>query len=352
MNRLRRFFHWIFFWVGKPEPEPEPIPTAPTPAKMRVTKSRDNFGALYFRQDILDRLDDYFADIKLLKRDDPDAYALHRQVGGQVSNSGRMFDASTLEPAWRVQKPSFGMVYFADTDNANRDHKVRVSSVYYQKFRMQFPGSASTVYEVTCHYIDRKDPELRAATSFLVMVDRDGGIRPLREQVTNSGNIPSKQWRYPFILRTLANDHPGETPERIGKTIFAIVANGTVTAQSGIQVRCIRDGLTASFAIDMLRTPYFFRDRIKVKTKAGFTRPIFHIVRAHERASGHVVKTHFRGLRKFTWAGTEVIVSVPGLHHPITQEFGAAAYDAKSRLNEPTVGIDEVGRAISEAMSR
>ena len=351
MVYIRRFFHWLFVWFDKPKPA---APEAPAGLpKMKITRSKDNYGSLYFREDLLDRLDDYFADIKLLKRDDPDAYDLHRQIGGQVVNRSRLFGVSELEPAWRVQRPSFGMIYLPYRPDPADDNpeNICVSSVYYQKFRRQFPGSSATIYEVTNYYIDRRNPDFRSVASFLVSVDRNGEIRPIRSLITASGKIPSKRWVYPSLLQELASRHK-ETPEQTAKTIFSLVANGTVGAETGIQVRATRDGLTASFAIDMLRTPYFFRDRVKIKTVAGFTRPIFHIVRAHARASGSVVKTHFRGIRRFRWADAEVIVSVPGLHHPPIQEFKAHALDASTHPKEPCIYADETGRRISEVLSR
>ncbi|NOR64921.1 MAG: hypothetical protein GQ468_02780 [Candidatus Scalindua sp.] len=57
-----------------------------------------------------------------------------------------------------------------------------------------------------------------------------------------------------------------------------------------------------------------FSERIKVKTKSGRTKPIFHWVISHMRFSGSIVKTHTRGLRRFVWNKTNIEIYLPGKH--------------------------------------
>jgi hypothetical protein len=85
-----------------------------------------------------------------------------------------------------------------------------------------------------------------------------------------------------------------------------------------------KDGMAASFGLDMKRSAYFFKDRDPVLTPQGRKARIFHVVRPHMRRlkDGRelALKMHFRGLRRFAWGDYQVHITVPGLHHkPLTE---------------------------------
>lgn len=87
---------------------------------------------------------------------------------------------------------------------------------------------------------------------------------------------------------------------------------------SGVHVRVAKGSKRVTFAIDMLRTPYFFKDRDKTVNENGKTQKIFHIVAGHKRklANGEetTVKSHFRGIRKFMWNGFKINILLNGKH--------------------------------------
>jgi hypothetical protein len=142
----------------------------------------------------------------------------------------------------------------------------------------------------------------------------------------------------------------------LASRIFCVVVNGSANAVDGFQVMVSRAGRTARFNIDLLRTPYFFAERDKTVTVNGRTNPIFHIVRAHKRvkANGEVkyVKSHFRGVRSFTWKGYQVLITMPGYHHRPIDEFDAAAIEEADleKVKEKTITVVKAGEIIASAM--
>jgi hypothetical protein len=73
-----------------------------------------------------------------------------------------------------------------------------------------------------------------------------------------------------------------------------------------------------------------------------------HLVRPHVRSDGVAVKAHFRGARKFTWAGYEVLVTIHGLDHMPLPEWNPGYADqhwlGKERnINEEQIGICGIG---------
>jgi hypothetical protein len=63
-------------------------PAVPCPAPATADDSSDSPsewpGAHYFKDDILEKLDDYFYFIRRMKTRDPDAYELYRQIGAHI----------------------------------------------------------------------------------------------------------------------------------------------------------------------------------------------------------------------------------------------------------------------------
>jgi hypothetical protein len=96
-------------------------------------------------------------------------------------------------------------------------------------------------------------------------------------------------------------------------------------------VRVRKGTAVISFAIDMLRTPYFFADRDKTVTVNGRTHKILHVVRPHLRIGPdgrrHIVRMHFRGLRKFKWNGYSVSIGIAGWHGVAFSDFGIDPVD-------------------------
>jgi hypothetical protein len=125
------------------------------------------------------------------------------------------------------------------------------------------------------------------------------------------------RWKYPELLEQHCIEAKISMNEYVSFALWSAV-NMCLASDQGIQVRVGKGKRRITFAIDMLRTPYFFNDRDKVVNENGQTKRIFHIVRAHERtmAGGEkkVIKSHTKGLRKFTWNGYGVNILLPGKH--------------------------------------
>lgn len=293
------------------------------PIKTRVKKS-DDFGCLYYFGDLLDTLDDYFKSIKHLRKYDPSRYRIYKSLGGQVVNSDSLFKHQKLERFWLEQTPTFGMVHLRDYGGEN----VPLSLAYYVKVeRPYFVESSkfSEIYEVNTFFAKTKNKNaLKYADKFHVAVGPGGEIKLLKEIVrykvsVGGGMVNRKKFQYPsYILEWIAQldkDSDIENPQEMAQFVFALIANSIVSANAGIQVSVKSGGANAVFNIDMLRTPYFFKDREKTVNKRGRTKKIFHIVRTHKRQTrryGEVyVKAHFRGLQRFHWNGYEVNIKSP-----------------------------------------
>jgi hypothetical protein len=113
--------------VRKPKPEPKPE-AAPKPARAprqprprQKAENLEEYGQYYFRDQILDQLDQYFVYIKRLKQRAPDDYELHRRLGIHVvpGQTIQHFDTGRFEGTmdeldawWKENRPSFGAVAY------------------------------------------------------------------------------------------------------------------------------------------------------------------------------------------------------------------------------------------------
>ena len=73
----------------------------------------------------------------------------------------------------------------------------------------------------------------------------------------------------------------------------------------------------AQFSVPYNATKHFFKDRGKVVTVNGRTKPIMHYVSEHERqlrTGTTTVKEHIRGLRVFVWNEFQCFISAPKFH--------------------------------------
>ncbi len=103
---------------------------------------------------------------------------------------------------------------------------------------------------------------------------------------------------------------------------------------SMVRVNVEKGSLNAVFGVEIKRTSYFFKDREITLNADGKTAKIFHIVRPHQRKTKHGtadVTLHFRGLRKFEWAGYQVSITIPGRDHFHVPEFDVGMEGVKKR---------------------
>lgn len=297
----------------------------------------ETLGCLYYLGNLLDEMEDYYKQIKKLKKEDRDSYLLYRGLGGQVSNSKVVYEAKAPNKYWLNKRPSFGIVHF----NSKLRSKKRITPtlIYYRKIKdfKDIEFASGDVYRLSIFYgWDKKGRDRTASCSFPVEVSDRGKIRVLREVITekaivtwrgmkngnykvnNAFELRRKVYGYGgrFFLEGMVSEMDGwNTHNDVASFLFSIVANFTVNANAGIQVSASRGKVSCVFNVDMLRTPYFFKDRDFVVNENGNKKKIFHIVKTHKRRKGffgHIfIKTHFRGLKKFNWQGYTVAIKSP-----------------------------------------
>lgn len=368
---IKRLWNRVAFWTRAPEEaagEPPAAAVGHNRKPRRKKEEPESYGAFYYLENILEDLDDYRASVKQMRRFDPDAFDYYSRVGAQVVANKAVVEHQELPPVWRHggERPARGMIHFASRHCKDPDYWLHGSLISYLKIKTRegvevAPGD---LYEVTIFARDLKLQKGFAAPKYHVAVDAAGEVRVLRERhVERVGAIPMRTWRLPEWLADSPADakQRGSAPRTAsekGATSFRIAANFVESAANGVQVRAAKGGVTAIFNVDMLRTPYFFKDRDKTITVGGKAKKIFHIARAHERTTAggakSFVRSHFRGERKFTWNGYRVTISMPGLHHSMLQRFTVAAIDVfKARKpKEPVLDARELGEFMANHLDK
>ena len=106
-------------------------PSKPKPAPTSLADDPEQYGQYYFRDAILDQLDVYFIYLKRMKRNDIDAYNMHRKLGIHImpQSAIRNFDKwrrdneeAELSAWWKVNRPGFGAVsYGIDADSLEEE---------------------------------------------------------------------------------------------------------------------------------------------------------------------------------------------------------------------------------------
>ena len=335
-------------------------------------------GPAYYMGDLLKPLDDYNAVIHELKKHDLDAYNYYVRVGCTIGNSDQLFEKDTLSARWRngTKRPMAMMMHFKQYEKDIDEDKVYPTFLLIQKMRM-VPGVQFTnadMYECITFYRERDSIKIITGIPFYMSVDPEGGMHLMLMKRRMEGKTYSKKlrrakagargrrselvdheiqrWGIPTYLSEWAEDKK-MTPSKLAQIIFTVTATAAETQDLGLLIRARKNNVCAAFAIDLLRTPYFFKDRIKAKTITGRTKPIFHIVRTHPRKNSKLVKTHFRGLRRFNWFGHDVQISMPGYHHGASHEFDSAAIhpdDPDRPADKKMMSPAQVGQALDDHM--
>jgi|TARA_R110000751_G_scaffold306889_1_gene426503 hypothetical protein len=326
---LRRLFIWLFASLAAKKQSSSRKKIDPNRAKDTEAQGR-----FYYLGDLLDRLDGYRGAIDKLRRADPEVYQMYKRIGGTITSRTGEFEVNCLPSSWaNGHRPAFGFHVWDERVEDDIADNVYPRFVYFWKEKF-VPGIAyapGDTYRVGMVYYTVADgaksgfPPILA--SFYVNVNADREVRVLKQlhcgrraPPRNSHvSIPFRRWSHAQVLSGIRENKPDKTSQEIGQFLFCLITQNTEQALADMLVRATKNGTTAAFAINMLRTPYFFKDRDRVVNVDGKTRKIIHIVRAHERvvAAGKsvFVKSHFRGLRRFIWNGYDVSVSMPGLHH-------------------------------------
>ena len=346
MQILRKFWLLIISYF-KP-------PTGRAISKVAPATKPDEYGEFYFRHTILDQLDRYFVILKRMKRGDKEAYDLYSQLGAFIlperTSGGYSFD--TLEPRWLELRPSFGMVLYGSRSQSvkiDKEKKFYVPfAVYFTKYTSSNAPTivqrvksgdiyACTVYWDTLHGSIKSG----APTEFALNISPSGDVRILKilenKNITirakkgrdrgSTFTVPQREWGIPSFFKGWAEEN-GKDVQTFLASIFIQTANSqTAAADSMIKVKASKGRMAAIFSVNILRTPYFFKDRDLCIGPSGKKKKVFHIVRTHIRKTGSVVRTHFRGVQEFIWNGYKIKITVPGWHHVNTHELDIGATD-------------------------
>lgn len=398
MRAVAAWARWIFlgWWRTPPVPvESASIVEAPVatiieprvePRSPRIVEDRAGSSEFFFKDQILERLSRYFKILERMKRVDREAFVIYGRVGAMILPKsgidliyGPQFEQ--LDSIWREKRPAFGMVVLsaeAGWAAHQNDKQMVIAAVHFRKFKATHapsivqPTNQAEIYVLTIYW-DEPDEKKRAAgytSNFAVAIDGDLNVRVLKVLRTTpvtllskrpgeNGNrrftIPDRRWRIDEISASWAAEHNID-PQRYLASVFCFCANTISRAGLGaVQVRVVRGAMSALFNVDMLRTPYFFRDRDVTVLVNGKRKSIFHAVRTHARflpSGGETsVRMHFRGQRHFPWNGFAVTITVPGWHHKRMSDFEAPALDknALSASDNKTVAATQVAKKMRDA---
>ena len=353
--------------VPVPPPVVLPLPEAKIRRPRRSPSRSSESVVWHFKSTILDRLDEYFACLRRLRRYDPSAYRLFARVGFMISAD--RFVASADLP----HRPAFGGVLFPEAAEGDRVHP---SFVYFQKLhhpsRVQW--SPGDTYRVTAVFDNRKKAARWQATlthpvCCHVVITPDGQVTLLKELCATTQRISPRKgrrrlqtfrlsvqhWAYPSWTYYLAEDK-GQTPEQAVATVFRMTVGTYAACLDRVVIRAHRQQMCAAFGIDLPRARHFFADRaLDAPAKDGKRKRIFHSVRPHDRevATGVVpVRGHYRGIRDFFWNGCRIHIVFPR-REQVLRTFAAAGSYAEDLTERQRVGAvpdSEAGRRIAERL--
>jgi hypothetical protein len=353
---IKAFINWLLSTVRRTPAVATVAETRQPKAspKRRTATEPDRTQAHYYLGDLLNQLDGYFADFDFLKKGDPETAATIEKLGCGVADGEQLLSVD-LEPVFYTRMPSIGCAYLGRHDDPKN---VSLRFVYFQKHHqpVNVQCSNGVIYSVGGVF-GLKRPHL---LQFHVSVAPDGTVKALKEMspqsytVGKSGrrnggrkHIVRMEWSYPNSLEMLRaeynrKNHATDTVDDCAKRLLGLICSAILGAEAGLNVRVRKGARTATFAIDMLRAPYFFADRDK--TTEGRREKILHIVRPHTRVGKNgvakTVKAHWRGARRFTWNGYDVMIGMPGKHLPsLMLDWTAESWEAADMAREGRDGM-------------
>lgn len=300
------------------------------------------------------------------------------------------------------RRPSFGcFVYGADPETEKFEQTYKSDTrkgygtwvpkfMYFTKYKMPPPEiqmmSGGDIYKMTIWWDRPFDPECKrkygTPEEFGIFISSDGSkIVALRTCETKWVSVASKQerpkgrrkggrsnhrggyskrslghmeipdraYRIPSDYEKWAKEHGTDAQTMLAHIFLDSVQRYELAQYSMVRISASKDDMTAVFSVNIRRMSYFFQDRDITIAEHGQRRRIFHMVRAHTRRDGSVVKFHFRGERQFTWAGYGISITIPGRDHANINDFNAGA-DDEFWQDEDTKYVDmpELGRRFAE----
>lgn len=382
---------WARLWLRKqtlvepsppPPPEPEPQPQPEPPPKPRKERGANSAAGLYFRGAILDKLDTYFEIIDRMKRGDRQAYDLFSKVGAQVLSSptqDRVLYPTRLPPWFMQKRPGFGAVFYIDQGNADPELSKKwmwPKMFHFQKYARRgapriVQPTRGEVYLCTAYFDEVNSPrwvtqnvKRGVPVQFPVAVMPDGEVHvlklkmhyevPVRHKVGKDRGkeftIPRTTWGFDEGMHDWAAEHQRDAETHMRGLFCAFASLFEYLSMASMRIIVRKRGLTGVFGINMTRSAYFFRDRDKVVAPDGHTKRIFHVVAAHKRQTKKgttAVRLHFRGLRRFTWNGYQIDITVPGIQGDLTEFDVGSVDESRARPGEKYIDMADYAEHLS-----
>lgn len=362
------------------------------------------YGEFNFRDTILDQLDRYWYYLERMKKKDKDAYEFYKRVGATLipyigsgtwrkagkfkkyspQEAAKYRDEIKLSPWFKQHLPMFGCCAIGTnpvdeakemTWNAEKRGKLWVPKfLYFIKLKnvpwMVQPVHGGAIYEIVVWWDKPQDPEYKrkwgTPQSFHVHILGDTITalktrkREQRPYFKRSSHWygwspdevgPSWDWHYPADYEEWAKCYGLTARDHLAHTFINLIEDWEYSTYSMTRVEVTKGDLTAVFGVNPKRLAYFFQDRDIVYTERGIKKRIFHLVRPHVRKDGTSVPMHFRGARKFKWAGYNVSITIPGRDHEMLGEIDTAlVHDPVKRAfdTKDLAPMGEMGKWIKE----
>lgn len=316
-------------------------------------------GEYYFKEAILDQLELYFNVMQKIKKHDKHSYKLLYKRGVSLIPSSKYKSRDwamikpdeQLSPWFRKTLPTFGAIAldtpilreYCDKENTLFPRFMYFKKIKYREFGGVFePFSGGSIY-ICSSYYDDDELSHGAPLIYPIHISDNGVIKLLKTKNSKDIIVTPRCGKKFTIPQTeikhadfMFDDEKGLSSDGIVEKHyiekFVLMANLFAESNSSMaRIYCMKNNMRATFAIDILRTPYFFQDRDITITANNHRRKIFHIVRGHTRnlSNGKTtnVRTHFRGENKFNWNGYQISIHVPGWHSADFVEMNISGYD-------------------------
>jgi hypothetical protein len=163
--------------------------------------------------------------------------------------------------------------------------------------------------------------------------------------------VTKRAWSQPSFFEN--DNHSIDHMRLSSKNIFAAMFNWWVKRDDRWNVVVKKSGDRVTFGVNQDQTSFYFKDRDKsVKTASGQTQRIVHYVKEHDRIVGGktiTIKEHIRGLREFSWAGYECLVTSPKITGKTTASFDSEGFDADEADGSDVVYLSKLGKLLAQA---
>jgi hypothetical protein len=336
----------------------------------RNQKTNHEKTSFYYLDNLLSEIPTARRIMRKFRQLDDDAYRYHAKVGVRLVANGIAPDDDAYRRFVRLL-PSAAMVYFPPVEGEKVSMCVYFCRVTRASPHIAVPMGSRAVYRVTLVYTPTSKGRA-VGYSYLVAV-KDSSIQAIPERsvshciLPRGGSFSRVTWgmshgleiHWRFMTSEKEKDSEkekeakktwGSTPAEFGAFLFYITT-GYVETDKEFHVRAERDNISVSFGVALKRTPYFFKNRDKVVNERGKTRPIFHAVEGHTRVlpSGKEssVKPHYRGLRRFTWAGESVTITQP--EHSVLEWNLSAIESDDDTVGEGMMPMGDMGSFVIDA---